>query len=179
MNIFFKEAYWGALIILAGVLLIARNIFKIDIPVWGIIFPIIIISIGISILAGGRGGPEGSKAVFTESSMTADSSDSEYSIVFGKGEYDLRRIKPVDKNISVEINAVFSSAVVRIDPTTPMRIKIESAFAGGHSPGGHIASIGDNSYRTPAYKEGAPFVDVRASVVFGSLRIVEDTVTSF
>lgn len=179
MNIIFKEAYWGALIILAGVLLIARNVFKIDIPVWGVIFPIIIISIGVSILFGVGTGMGGAKAIFTESNVTADSSDSEYSVVFGKGEYDLRRIKPAGKNIAVEINAVFSSAVVRIDPNTPMRIKIESAFAGGHSPGGHVASFGDNSYKTRSFQEGMPFVDVRASVVFGSLHIIEDTAATF
>lgn len=180
MNILFSEVYWGSLIILAGVLLIVKNVFHVEIPVLGIIFPIIIITLGVSLLTGFKGhSTDSQRAIFSESNVTADSSNAEYSVVFGKGVYDLRGIKPTDKNVKIEINSVFSSAFVKVDPTTPMRIKIESAFAGGNVVNGKVAAFGDNVYRSASFNENMPFVDVEAHVVFGSLEVREDSSTTY
>lgn len=179
MNILFSEVYWGSLIILAGVLLIVKNVFHVEIPVMGIIFPIIIITLGISMLTGFKGQSDSQRAIFSESNVTADSSNAEYSVVFGKGVYDLRGVKPTDKNVKIEINSVFSSAFVTVDPATPMRIKIESAFAGGNVVNGKVAAFGDNVYRSASFNENAPFVDVQAHVVFGSLEVREDSSTTY
>jgi len=180
MNILFSEVYWGSLIILAGILLIVKNVFHVEIPVMGIIFPIIIITLGVSMLTGFKGqSTDSQRAIFSESTVTADSSNAEYSVVFGKGVYDLRSIKPTDKNVKIEINSVFSSAFVTVDPATPMRIKVESAFAGGNVINGKVASFGDNVYRSASFNENMPFVDVQAHVVFGSLEVREDSSTTF
>src|SRR5437016_4641935 len=119
MNIIFREAYWGALIILAGVLLIVRNVFKLDIPVMGIIFPIFIITLGISLLLGWRG-PErqGKTILFSEADFDNVTAEDHYSVVFGKGSYDLRNLKPADKDIPVDISCAFGSAELLINPAT-------------------------------------------------------------
>jgi hypothetical protein len=180
MNILFSEVYWGALIILAGVLLIIKNVFHVEIPVMGIIFPIVIITLGISLLTGFKGkSTDSQRAIFSESTVTADSANAEYSVVFGKGVYDLRNIKLADKIVKVEINSVFSSAIVKVDPATPMRIKVESAFAGGTVVQGKVAAFGDNIYRSASFKEDAPFVDVEAHVVFGNLQVKEEPLTTY
>lgn len=180
MNILFSEIYWGALIILAGILLIIKNVFHVDVPVLGVIFPIIIITLGISLLTGFKGKSTSSaNAIFSESTIAADSSNAEYNVVFGKGFYDLRNIKPTDKTIEIEVNAVFSSAIVKVDPATPMRIQIESAFAGGTVVQTNVAAFGDNTYRSRTFNESEPFVDVKAHVVFGSLQVIEEPLTTY
>jgi hypothetical protein len=174
MNIIFREAYWGALIILAGVLLIIRNVFKIDLPVMGIIFPIFIITVGISLLTGFRTADrQGKNILFSDADFDNVSSNEHYSVVFGKGSYDLRNLKPTDKDIFVDINCAFGSAELLINPTTPMKIKVSSAFGGGHMPNGNTVSFGERVYTTPAYRDGTSSVKVKANVAFGGIEIRE------
>ena len=181
MNIIFRETYWGALIILAGILLIIRNVFKIDLPVMGIIFPIFIITLGISLLIGFRG-PEshGKNILFSDGDFETINSDEHYSVVFGKGSYDLRNLKPIDKDINVDINCAFGSAELLINPANPMKIKVSSAFGGGHLPNGNTVAFGERVYTTPAYRDGSPCVKVKANVAFGGIEIreIKDSTTT-
>ena len=177
MNFLFRESYWAGILILAGVLLILRNVFKLDLPVMGIIIPVIIISWGVSILVNSnRSSDNGSSTVFSHNTTTEVNEGSQHSVVFGKGDYDLRKVKP---GVRVDIDAVFSTANVRIDPNVPMRIKISSAFASARMPDGAVSSFGERRFFTKAYQEGQPFVDVRCDVVFGDLRIIEDSTATF
>jgi predicted membrane protein len=182
MNIIFRETYWGALIILAGVLLIIRNVFKIDIPVMGVIFPIFIITLGISLLTGFRGtGSNHSKNVlFSEADFETINSEEHYSVVFGKGSYDLRNTKPTDKDITVDISCAFGSAEIFINPDIPMKIRVSSAFGGGQMPNGKTVAFGEREYTTPAYRAGLAAILVKANVVFGGIEIrqIKDS-TSF
>jgi predicted membrane protein len=177
MNIIFREAYWGAIIILAGVLLIVRNVFKIDLPVMGIIFPIFIITLGISLLSGFRGESRlwggGRNTLFSDQRFDNVSGDEHYSVVFGKGSYDLRNLHPVDKDIHVDISCAFGGVEIFINPAIAMKIKVSSAFGGGQMPDGHTVAFGERTYKTPAYKEGAPYVSVKASTAFGGIEIRE------
>ena len=174
MNILFKEAYWGSLVILAGILLISRNVFKIDLPVMGIIIPIIIISIGVAMLTGTKGSLHirgGKDAVFSESRYEANNDDTEYNVVFGKGMYDLRNIKPTDKDVRIEINTVFGGAEIIISPDIPLIITISSVFGGAKLPDGGSVAFGERTYKTPAYRDGTPCVRVKADVVFGGVDV--------
>ncbi len=175
MNIIFRETYWGALIILAGVLLIIRNVLKIDLPVMGIIFPIFIITLGISLIGGFRGESRhwgsGKSTLFGDQRFDDISGNEQYSVVFGKGSYDLRNLKPLDKDINVDISCAFGGVEIFINPAVPMRIKVSSAFGGGQMPDGHTVAFGQRTYKTPAYREGSPCVNVNASTAFGGIEI--------
>ena len=176
MNIIFREYYWGAIIILAGVLLIVRNVFKVDLPVMGIIFPIFIITIGISLLTGSRGeakGWTGKHIIFSDQQFDTISGNERYSVVFGKGSYDLRSLRPTDKDINVDISCAFGGVEILINPTIPMRIKVSSAFGGGQMPDGHTVAFGERVYKTQAYREGMPCVVIKANVAFGGVEIRE------
>ena len=175
MNLIFRETYWGALIILAGILLIIRNFFKIDLPVMGIIFPIFIITLGVSLLTGFRNSDErhGKNVLFSDGAFTSVNSDEHYSVVFGKGSYDLRDLRPIDKDIHVDINCAFGGVEVLINPNIPMKIRVSSAFGGGQMPDGHTVAFGERVYRSPAYRDSLPSVNVRANVAFGGIEIRE------
>ncbi|MEI8135303.1 MAG: LiaF domain-containing protein [bacterium] len=174
MNIIFREAYWGGIIILAGILLIVRNIFKIDLPVMGIIFPIIVITIGVSLLTGTRNVWRDDKTImFSDGDFDNPVGGEQYSVVFGKGSYDLRNLRPTDKDAVIDVSCAFGSVELLINPAIPMKIKLSSAFGGGHLPNGNVVSFGERTYTSPAYREGAPAVIVKANVAFGGVEIRE------
>ena len=174
MNFLFRETYWAGILILAGLLLILRNVFKIDIPVMGIIIPIIIISWGVNILLGSKISSENDNAYVFHKGSTQVREGGQHSVVFGKGDFDLRGVKPNGSNVRVDVDAVFSSADVVIDPNTPTRIKVSSVFASGRLPDGSVVSFGERKYFTPSYKQGEPYLDLRCDVVFGDLKIFQD-----
>jgi hypothetical protein len=175
MNFLFRETYWAGILILAGLLLILRNVFKLDIPVMGVIIPIIIISWGVSLLMKSSGNGVNDNTVMFHNGQTQVNEASKHSVVFGKGEYDLRGAKPGSR---IDIDAVFSSATITINPNTPMKIKMSSAFGSGRMPDGTLVTFGERRYTTPAFKDGEPFVDLRCDVVFGDLKIYPDTSTT-
>ena len=178
MNILFRETFWGALIVLAGILLILRNVLKIDLPVMGIIFPIIIITVGISLLTGARITPQGQNTVFNEGTYEAGSDNAKYSVVFGKGVYDLRNVKPVDKDIHIDVSTVFGGAEIIIDRNTPLIIEGASVFGAVEFPNKESVSFGDKTYTSPGYTAGTPAIHVHAKVVFGGIEIIDRTNTS-
>ncbi|HYM19534.1 MAG TPA: hypothetical protein VEW28_00860 [Candidatus Kapabacteria bacterium] len=178
MNFLFRETYWAGILILAGILLIIRNVFKVDLPVMGIVIPVIIISLGISLLMGSRESSGNENTVFFHGGSTQVREGGQHSVVFGKGDFDLRNVKPNGATIRVDVDAVFSSASVMINPNTPTRIKVSSVFASGRMPDGSVVTFGERKYFTPSYKEGEPFVDLRCDVVFGDLKIFQDTSTT-
>jgi predicted membrane protein len=174
MNILFRETFWGALIVLAGLLLIIRNVFKIDLPVMGIIFPIIIITLGISLLTGARVMPHsGRNTLFSEGSYEASGENAKYSVVFGKGVYDLRKIKPVDKDVHIEVNTVFGGAEIIVDRNTPLIVDGASVFGAVEFPNKESVSFGDKTYTTAGYSEGTPAIRLHAKVVFGGIEIID------
>jgi predicted membrane protein len=176
MNILFREAFWGALIILAGVLLIIRNVFKIDLPVMGIIFPIIIITVGISLLTGAKVGPQSARhTMFNEGSYEASGDNARYSVLFGKGVYDLRKLRPVDKDVHVDVSTVFGGAEIIVDRNTPLIIEGASVFGAVEFPNKESVSFGDRTYTNSAYVEGSPAIRVHAKVVFGGIEIIDHT----
>jgi predicted membrane protein len=174
MNILFRETFWGALIVLAGILLIVRNVFKIDLPVMGIIIPIIIITLGISLLTGARVGPQGGRhTMFNEGTYEASGDNARYSVVFGKGVYDLRKIKPVDKDVHIDVSTVFGGAEIIVDRNTPLIIDGASVFGAVEFPNKESVSFGDKTYTSSAFVEGSPAIRVHAKVVFGGIEIVD------
>ncbi|MBS1902138.1 MAG: hypothetical protein JSS75_00345 [Bacteroidetes bacterium] len=173
MNFLFRETYWAGILILAGILMILKNVFKLDIPVMGVIIPVIIISWGVSLLIGSKGSPaDDDNTVLFNHTQTTVNGGSKHSVVFGKTEYDLRNAKPGTR---VDVDAVFASATLTVNPNTPMKIKISSAFGSGRLPDGNLVTFGERRYTSPGYREGEPFVDLRCDVVFGDLKIYPDT----
>lgn len=178
MSILFRETFWGALIVLAGVLLIVRNVFKIDLPVFGVIFPIVIITIGISLLTGAKM-TSSKSTMFKESTYEAGGEDARYSVIFGKGVYDLRNIKPVDKDVRVDISTVFGGAEIIVDRQTPLIADGSSVFGAVEFPNRESVSFGDRTYKGPGYTEGSPAIRLNAKVVFGGIEIIERDSTTY
>lgn len=169
MNFLFGGLFWGALLILIGLSMIAKAVFKIDIPVVRLIFAVIIIYWGLQMLFGT------SFSRKTENSVIFDNADfkhvtvgKEYNVIFGRSVIDLRDIELTEGKSKIEINVIFGNGLIYINPDLPMKIIVSTVFADSKLPKGHVSFFGDHVYKTPAYVEGEDYLKVELDVIFGN-----------
>jgi hypothetical protein len=98
---------------------------------------------------------------------------SEYNVIFGRGVIDLTSYAEEQPTKRMEINVIFGEGVIKINPERPMKIKVNSAFAGTKLPDGNRVAMGEYTYQTPNYKDGDGGLEIFANVVFGSLAFLE------
>jgi hypothetical protein len=159
---------------LLGVSMILKVVFSLDIPVFRIVMAGVLIVLGIRLLLGvsWKGcPPAGNTILFSESEMKGGGTDRDFTVVFGRGTLDLTGMRPEDHKDPIEFTTVFGAGALRLDPTVPTKVTVSSAFAGAHVPDGTQVAFGSYVYRTPGQSDDAPFLDVRATVVFGELKV--------
>ncbi len=174
MGFLISGVFWGAVLILIGLTVIINVVFGIKIPLFRIIFALVLIYLGIRLLTGvsfWRSTPK--SAVFEEKRIEAGAED-KYEVVFGKGEIDLSGIQAVDKDVKLEINTIFGSSVVKIDPRQPIKVKVASAFAGARMPDGNTIAFGEYTYRSEGLKNSEHAILVDATVLFGGIEVLVD-----
>ncbi|MFA6941112.1 MAG: hypothetical protein WCQ54_09055 [Clostridiaceae bacterium] len=162
-----KKVFWPMLFILAGAVIIINTIFNFNIRLSRLIFAVILIYIGFSIISGKKN--EKTSAVFSETKANSDKSRN-YSLVFGSGDVDLTDIYLNGENINVKADIVFGTGRVKLKGSTPAVIKMESYFASTSYMGDNIV-FGEKTVRTPSYIDGQPYLNLRVSTVFGSVFI--------
>jgi hypothetical protein len=172
MNLF-DGIFWGVVLIALGVWFLVRKYVPVNIPVFRIIIAVFFVYLGVRVLVHGPAVRDKNTVVFSQSEMSYGSGEkgNEYNMIFSSGNVDLSGIPVGDRSVSAEVNAIFASATLRLSPTVPARVHMTSAFGSVHSPDGRSVAFGDMVYVTPAYKAGAPALEVKAAAVFGSLRI--------
>ena len=174
MGFLFSGIFWGAFLILVGVVMILNMIFGIRIPMFRILFALFLICWGISMLTGiDLRGHSRNTAVFEQKDIAADGSHNGYSVVLSKSTVDLSAIKLGDGVKRVRVSTVFGASTVLIDPTVPAKIHISSAFASAKLPDGNVISFGDYTYTTQSLKpDTKAYLLVEASTVFGEMQII-------
>jgi hypothetical protein len=171
MGFLFSGLFWGLVIVLAGLSVILNVAFGLKIPFFRILFGLVLIYIGISLVIGTRVRVRThNTTAFDESTMEVTKAG-EYNVLFSRSVIDLTRVELKPGRNKVEVNTVFGSAVIKIDPATPMRLHASAAFAGAHMPDGNTLSFGDYNWQSDSLRDTIPFLDVEVSVVFGALEI--------
>lgn len=176
MDFLFSRLFWGGIIILFGLSIILNAVFKINIPLFKIIFALLIIYFGVNMLVGSFKGKKTSDSgtdVFSSSTIRADASslNKEYSVVFGSQVIDLRDITDgADK--TVELNTVFGSQKVYINENARVRVKASSVFGQVSMPDNNSVSFGDGTYtQQPENTLSAGTLFLEANAVFGDIRV--------
>jgi hypothetical protein len=167
----------GVLIILLGLGIIVNVIFHIHIPIFKILFGLILIFIGLKMIFGswisfppyqGRSG----NVIFHERTYRGFSGDSkEYNAVFGKAVVDLRDIELKEKVTRIKINAVFGSADVILNEATPVRIKADAVFGGVQLPENITGAFGTSTYQSKNFNENQNYLVIEAASVFAGVVI--------
>jgi hypothetical protein len=167
----------GVLIILLGLGIIVNVIFHIHIPIFKILFGLVLIFIGLKIILG----PwfpfpirhrEYGNAVFHERTYRDFPRDSkEYNAVFGKAVVDLRDVELKEKVTRIKINAVFGSAEVILNKATPVRIKADAVFGGVQLPENITGAFGTATYQSKNFNEDQNYLVIEAASVFAGVVI--------
>ena len=167
----------GVLIILLGLGIIINVIFHIHIPIFKILFGLVLIFIGLKIIFGSwisfpsSQGNSGN-VIFQERTYRGLSGDcKEYNAVFGKAVVDLRGIELKDKITRIKISAVFGGAEVLLSEATPVRIKADAVFGGIHLPENISGGFGTSTYQSKNFDETQNYLVIEGTSVFGGIVI--------
>lgn len=168
--------FWGALLLILGIVLIIKVVFNIDFPIFKVLVGIFFIFLGIKVLFGrvlipeGKIGPE--ETIFGERVYDSPERGKEYSVIFGKGVYDFTDVDLSEGNFEAKINTVFGGSVIRIREDMPVRIDADAVFAGAELPGGNTAVFGTANYTSDNYSPDSASLHIRIGVVFGGVQVV-------
>ena len=165
--------FWGAALIVVGVWFIVRRYVPVHIPVIRIIIAVFFVYIGIRVLVGVPSIRDRNTVVFSDSNLRYQPGEErdDYNIIFGNGNVDFTDFTTADGSLRAQVNVVFGNGTLRINPEAPVRVRMSSAFGTVEAPNGRSVAFGESVYSTPAYRENAPALEIRASAVFGRLRI--------
>ncbi len=174
MPFLFGGLFWGVMLVLFGVSMILRAVFNLDIPIFRIVFALVIIYFGIKLLVGRQAFKnEANFSMFRSSTVTMKESGGKYDVIFGQSNIDLTNIDISESSKKVSVDVVFGSGNLLIDPNIPMKLKVSTVFADCKLPNRNINFFGDSNYKTPAFVEGENYLLLNIDVVFGSVTITE------
>jgi predicted membrane protein len=167
--------FWGLLLVVLGLSLIFRIVFNIDFPLFKIFIAFILIYFGLKLLFGSFRTPvfetKESEVVFGEKRFNNPETNRDYSVVFGKGVYDFRDLDLKGQKQKIKISTVFGGSVIKINKNMPVKINVESAFAGTELPNGNSAVFGSTTYTSPDFDTEKPHLEIKLEVVFGGCEV--------
>lgn len=170
---------WGLLIILFGISILIKAIFGLDIPLVKMLIGLVLIYVGFTILTDFSSASlkKRMKRTFNFSTdavyITNPHQYEKYSVVFGQSVFDFSRLDPTIEPAVVKINTIFGHSIIILDPKIPVKLTINSSFSNIEMPDKTTASFGDFVYKTQAAYQEKPILEIKATVVFGNLRIQE------
>ncbi len=155
----FTPIFWAIILIIIGLVIILNQAFGWNVKIFPIVFGIIVISIGISIIAGPRN--QGANIFTGGSGVSIQAGDNNY--IFSSATISLDDLS-YEKDI--EVNSIFSSVKILTNGKS-VRIKSNGAFSQTVFPDGSSLSFGDRTYE----RDGENTVYITTNCVFGSIEI--------
>jgi hypothetical protein len=167
----FGGFFWGLALILLGITLFLNVTFHISIPIFQILFALFFVYLGLRILLGRRHRHYWNHWWGEERHGGVAGPGDRHDTVFGRSDVDLTGIQ-LKETTHVEVNTVFGSSVVRIDPGIPTKILARAAFGSVRLPSGNAEAFGEYVWKSSSLDESKPYLVLHAAAVFGSIRIV-------
>lgn len=170
MGFLFSGIFWGILVVLVGLSILANAAFGWKIPVFSVVFGLFFVFLGISLLFGPRSWHgKGKSVMFDERDVEVVRSPDKHDVIFGKANIDLTRVALGDSVFAVEISTVFGSSEVRIDPAMPVKVVASSVFGSVSLPDGNSITFGDHTWKSDSLGAGKGYLLVKVDCVFGSV----------
>lgn len=171
MGFLFSGIFWGIVLIVLGVTVILNMALHIHIPIFRVLLALLLVYLGVIVISGGfKPKQVKSDVIFSDATVTGVNDSKEMNVIFGRGVLDLTD-PATFKPGRVEYNVIFSGGVININKNLPVRIRLDSAFAGARMPDGNIVSFGNSDFLTPSFKDEKEGLVIHANVVFGGLEI--------
>ena len=161
--------FWGLYLIIIGTIFLLRQYFNMNIPVLRLALGAFLIMAGLTFMFGQIHLGSDNDTFFGDGGTQIVQRSGEHNIVFSSRTIDLSKLEPTDRIHRVEVNTIFSSAVVYLDPDSSYRISGTSAFGTMVFPNGNTITFGDGKQVGP---EGKPVrLDLEVNTVFGKTEI--------
>lgn len=166
--------FWGIVLILVGLSVILRKVLDIRIPVFQIIFGVMLIYLGVKVMTGRIPGPtEPDTVIFSERTIKPEENiEKEYSIIFGKGIIDLRNILVSTDKRSVIVHTIFGSSEIYLPADLSVEVRSSSAFGEAKLPEGSSVFFGERTWKSKSAQQSEPILLIKQNVVFGSSKII-------
>jgi predicted membrane protein len=84
---------------------------------------------------------------------------------------DLRDIELKEKVTRIKVNAIFGSADIFLNKTTPVRIKADAVFGGVQLPENITGAFGTSTYQSKDFDENQNYLMIEGTSVFGGIVI--------
>ncbi len=173
MGFLFSEVFWGVLLIIIGASVVIRAVFHVNIPIFSMIIAFILIYGGIRILIGGYGfaNPQ-NMTLFQDTTIHVTNPADNYNTFFGKGVIDLTKVNLSNETKRINIHTIFGSSTILLNPETPVKIIVNSAFAEATIPDGNRIQFGTIVYQSKNYQAEQNSLLIETNVVFGGLEVI-------
>lgn len=173
MNIISSGVFWGLLLVFIGLSIIVKVLFHIDIPVFRIVMGILLLYLGFHIIFGNSSKNRERKISIEKHyrGNLTNSNSSEYNIVFSSGTIDLTDWQEKAGGNYIEVNVVFGSGVVLINPSMNLVIEANTVFGEAILPGNRVSFLGSKKLQLPT--EGEEVIYLGLNTVFGSVIVKE------
>jgi len=162
--------FFGILLLIIGIGIILPKI-----PVFNILFGAFLILLGLSMFTGKHVGDylhisKPNLAIFKESNFSYNSSEKEYTTIFGNTTLDLTNQKIVE-NKEVKIVTLFANSNLLLDKNSSFKIKATTLFGTSQLPSKHSEGFGEVAETSSSFDENKPYFDIEIVSLFGNSNV--------
>ena len=167
----FSGLFWGILLMIGGILFIVRNYVNVNIPIFRILFGLLLIYWGLSIIFGGFVHTDSHSAVFSgNKTLKLTEDNNEYNIIFGSGEIDLTDYNMLMRMKRIEVNAIFGQAIVTVPDNVTIKLDANAVFGEAKTPKKKSVFIGENK-GVINEMQGTEQIEMEVNAIFGSVEV--------
>lgn len=169
-SIFFSKVFWGGIVVLIGISIIAQAIFKINIPVFKIGVALILIYLGFKMLIGAFG--FSSTNFMSDQQVTVERLNKEntFDVVMGSQRIDLTQIDLMAGAAEVTCNVVMGSSTVILPKNANIEVISSVVLGSVKDPKGHETVLGEQRNRYESVGSNLNLM-VKLNVVLGSAEV--------
>lgn len=165
--------FYGILLIILGLLILARYVFQVKIPIFIVSTAIIIFIVGVSLFFHRPEPGSNRDIVFSNKTIQVTNPAEECNFAFSGGTIDLSMASPQYQGQKIKINSLLSCGTIKINPGTPAIIRINSVLLVTQTPDNSSVYLGRYNYKTASFKENSNYLDIEIKNIFSKLKVDE------
>jgi predicted membrane protein len=163
----------GAILVFLGVLLIIGIVFRVSIPIFKILFALLLIYFGVKLLTGASVFKKDKNTLMLEKGVIEYNADfKNYNVIAANGIIDLSGIKLSSDTVNVEVNVVTGFGTVKVDSEMPVKVVVNSVLSAPKLPDGSVIPFGRYVYKSKNFKEDEKHLAIAVNAVFSKFEAV-------
>jgi predicted membrane protein len=158
-----QSLIWGTILILLGISLLLKSLFRITIPLVRPFLGCVMIYLGLTIMMDPFHQTADKRTViFAKSNLVAQDQVRIYNTTFGASKVDLTTLQHSNEPQHVTINTVLGATEIILDPAVATKITVNAICARAELPDETLVSFGRNIYRSQDAQEPQLIVHINA-----------------